>query len=443
MKHDDFLKQVNRELDGLSLPMSEKLKAEPISVKTEVLPVRKRTLKRRLISIGAGALAAGVALVCVLVNLPPVAEAGSVACVRMDINPSVTLVLDEEGKVSRIVSLNADGDTLISDETFVAEVVGQSVENAAKKMAERAAKSGYVDLYANGENGEYNQIQLSFEGVTDLPQEEVERVKNALIDFFKEKGVYVYVRASQSLLEGGVSAFNEWQERPSSFFEYTKTQSGAEGAREAAEGAVYEYTKDILLSSIEKYELFAKIAENNTLIEEKAGVGYWILSAAQRESEELSALALETARLLGKAYAIYGEDYRSVGSITGAVNAAAFEAYSSLYVQPLADEVEALRSYAEGDASIRDFTASEVIEFATLAAASGYGAELLDSLQAMLSFMISDAVTEVEEFVESAEIFLEDWSAAIFERHSTAFDLPRNAIGDEEYEAFLEKIQKN
>ena len=35
MKNDDFLKQLNRELDGLSLPMSEKLKAEPISVKTE------------------------------------------------------------------------------------------------------------------------------------------------------------------------------------------------------------------------------------------------------------------------------------------------------------------------------------------------------------------------------------------------------------------------
>lgn len=444
MKQDDFLKQIHRELDGLSLPMSEKLKAEPISVKSEEISLRKRAWKRRFLSIGAGALAASVALVCVLVNLPPpAAETESLACMRMDINPSVTLVLDKEGKVSRVVSLNADGDTLVCDEAFVAEMIGQTATVAAKKLAERAAKSGYVNLHANGENGEYNQIDVRFEGVNDLPQEAVDGVKNALVDFFKEKGVYVYVQASKGLLEGGLSTFNEWQQRPSSFFEYTKAQSGETGAREAAEGAVYEYTKDILFSSMEKYELIAKIDGNDTLIEEKAGVGYWTLSVAQRESEELSSLCLETARLLETLYAVYGEDYRAVGSITGAMNAAAFKGYCSLYLQPLEDEAEALRSYASGEASVGDFTMSEVIDFVTLATASGYGADLLEGLQSMLSFLISDAVTEVESFVQSAEIFLGDWSTALYERYSAAFDLERETIGDEEYEAFLTTIQKN
>ena len=444
MKNDDFLKQLNRELDGLSLPMSEKLKAEPISVKTEETPLKTRVWKRRFLSIGAGALAAGVALVCVLVNLPsPATNENTLACMRVDINPSVTVLFDKEGKVSRVVSLNADGDTLVCDEAFVGEMIGATAIDAAKKLAERAAKSGYVKLHLGGENGEYNQIDVRFEGLNGLPNEEVDGVKTALVDYFKEKGVYVYVQASKGVLDGGVSAFNEWQQRPSSFFEYTKAQSGETGAREAAEGAVYEYTKDILLSSMEKYELALQIEENNASIERLSGASYWTLSTAQRESAELSSLCLETERLLETLYTVYREDYRSVGFLAGMANATKFQGYCSLYLRPLEDEMTALESYATGETSIGDFTMSAIIDFVTLATASGYGAELMEGLQSMLSFLISDAVEEVESFVESAELFLSDWSSALYERYSAAFDEERQAIGDEEYEAFLAAIQKN
>ena len=444
MKNDDFLKRINRELDGLSLPMSKQLKEEPIAVRNPSTTCREKTsLRRRWVSIGAGALAASIALICVLVNLPSPAGTEAVARMQMDINPSVSFVLDNEGKVLRVVSLNPDGDTLISDERFVGEVVGKTAADAAKTLAERAARSGYLDLFADGNCGKYNEIQLSFEGIDGMVAEQTDGVKNSLVDFFKEKGIYVYVQTSQTEVEGGEAALKGWQQRPTSFFEYRKAQSQDTGAKDAAKEMVYDYTKDILLSSIEKYELVARIEKNDNLLSQTAGVGYWLLSDAQRESEELSGLCAETSRLLEKLYAIYGEDYREVGLVAGMISSVAFEGYCSLYVEPLADEVEMLRSYAEGEGTVAEFGAEEVIDFVTLAAASGYGVELLDGLQSLLSCLLSDAITEIESFVSSTQTFLGNWATVRMERYSSVFDMERAVIDDGAYQAFLEKIEKN
>ena len=77
-----------------------------------------------------------------------------------------------------------------------------------------------------------------------------------------------------------------------------------------------------------------------------------------------------------------------------------------------------LRSYAEGEGTVAEFGAEEVIDFVTLAAASGYGVELLDGLQSFLSCLLSDAITEIESFVSSTQTFLGNWATVRMERYS-------------------------
>jgi hypothetical protein len=50
---------------------------------------------------------------------------------------------------------------------------------------------------------------------------------------------------------------------------------------------------------------------------------------------------------------------------------------------------------------------------------------------------------EVEVQLQSASVWLKDWGRELFDKHSTLFDGARQAISAADYQAFLEKIEKN
>ena len=56
--------------------------------------------------------------------------------------PSLALTLDENYRVKKAVSRNADADTFLNDEAFAASLIGVSAEEAALLVAERAAQTG-------------------------------------------------------------------------------------------------------------------------------------------------------------------------------------------------------------------------------------------------------------------------------------------------------------
>lgn len=71
------------------------------------------------------------------------AKAGeAVSYVGIDVNPSVSLVLDKDNKVLSVVAENEDAQVLLYGE---ASLVGLDAENAAKKIAELAVELGYLN----------------------------------------------------------------------------------------------------------------------------------------------------------------------------------------------------------------------------------------------------------------------------------------------------------
>ena len=128
MKESDFFKQLNRELQDAAPPLSERLKEEPIcsALREKSGDGRDsrtrgktawRVSKKRLTAILASA--AALILVCIVgltaFFLGPSVSPTVYACMYIDINPSLALTLDENYNVRKVVSRNADADTLIRE----------------------------------------------------------------------------------------------------------------------------------------------------------------------------------------------------------------------------------------------------------------------------------------------------------------------------------------
>ena len=142
MKQSDFFEKLNRELENAVPPMSERLKDEPICthkdepVRTQAEADTAERAKKAPVSAGTnpspaggnrkrkrarlwgavGAVAAAVLIVCsaVLGALSTRPVSPRYACMYIDINPSLALTLDENYRVKKAVSRNADADTFLT-----------------------------------------------------------------------------------------------------------------------------------------------------------------------------------------------------------------------------------------------------------------------------------------------------------------------------------------
>ena len=76
-------------------------------------------------------------------------ETGAVSYVGIDVNPSVSLLLDKNDKVVSVVAENEDAQVLLYGE---ASLVGMDAEDAAKKIAELSVELGYLNEDNKGVN---------------------------------------------------------------------------------------------------------------------------------------------------------------------------------------------------------------------------------------------------------------------------------------------------
>ena len=92
------------------------------------------------------------------------AKAAGVSYVGIDVNPSITLVLDKNEKVVSVTLENEDAQILMHGE---ASLVGLDAEKAAKKIAELCVELGYLDETNAG-------VSLSVEGKEGKLQSKIE-----------------------------------------------------------------------------------------------------------------------------------------------------------------------------------------------------------------------------------------------------------------------------
>lgn len=76
-------------------------------------------------------------------------ETGAVSYVGIDVNPSVSLLLDKNDKVLSVVAENEDAQVLLYGES---SLVGMDAEDAAKKIAELSVELGYLNEDNKGVN---------------------------------------------------------------------------------------------------------------------------------------------------------------------------------------------------------------------------------------------------------------------------------------------------
>ena len=84
-------------------------------------------------------------------------QASAESMVSIDVNPSVSLVLDQNDKVLSVIAENEDAQVMIYETDFK----GMSVENATKKLADLAVKYGYISEENRG-------VSVTAQGGVDL-----------------------------------------------------------------------------------------------------------------------------------------------------------------------------------------------------------------------------------------------------------------------------------
>lgn len=451
MARKDFFKQLDGELDRLTPPLSETLKAEPIvsaSPEREPVPAYEAvpaaagaggrtggffgTARGRVLAIVlAGVLLCGLVLGVLFAALPR----GGVSVLRLDINPSVGLILDGSQKVTGVASFNADGDTvLLSDESFFDSLLGSSAGEAAIAVTDRAAQTGYIDVTDTGSAERYNRVTLTLTG-EDVSAADAERLAAAVTEHARGLGIYLY--AEPAAEEEDVSAkAEEYSAERALYYE----RIGEADALEAyAESAAYEYAALLLSDALGRYDLYGRIQSLNEQIANACGgtlnllydtASYWYWRGREDASEEVAALCGQTEQALTQMQRRFGLQWDSYF---------AFEtAYGAYMLTVNEADVEELRALLAEGIGAETFGGTENLAL-RLKYYNFVGSDLLQTIFAELFDGVTDTLETLFGTVTS---LAESRAQALYLRYSALFSLPREAIGDAEYAAFLARIGK-
>lgn len=102
--------------------------------------------------------------------------------VMVDINPSITFIIDEDGKVDSFVLNNEDAEIVAVD----LELIGLEVEDALELYLDAAIEAGYIDVDA-----ENNAIFVTTDEDEDEEDEDSinERIRGRAEQFMQERGI--------------------------------------------------------------------------------------------------------------------------------------------------------------------------------------------------------------------------------------------------------------
>ncbi len=210
MKNKDIEKQLSRSLSQGKQDVWQSIqqKLPDTSVKEQVLVTNTGEAtaydnrRRAKIITLAGALAAAIAIVIALTFiLRPLIGGGSSplpitfdggACFYVDINPSVQVTLDTEGKVTAVHPLNDDAQVMLAEHKK--QLVGKTAEEVAVEIWRLAYNTGYISPTRKN-NAVLISGALSDENSTENLNK---KLKNKLLKEISANGVYCAVITGKS-----------------------------------------------------------------------------------------------------------------------------------------------------------------------------------------------------------------------------------------------------
>lgn len=253
--------------------MSERLKDEIIQTSADRLPAscdtrtttskRKPSLRFVKIFTAAASIILSFIMLFSLFGRNIFLRGEEFAVMQIDINPSLALTLDEDYRVKKVTSRNEDGDVLLQDKTFAESLQDKSAEEAARLIAERAAATGYIRISDKGTAEKYNKITVSLFNNRENASKEAQGIQNELVEFFNDKGVYVYIETFSEKTPEAETLTNKYDTLPTLWYDFKTESADIAALTSLAEKTVYDYAADLLKDALAKYDLLNEIGRIN------------------------------------------------------------------------------------------------------------------------------------------------------------------------------------
>lgn len=421
-------KKLDRELDGFVRNMP----SEFAPAGQEAAPAKSGN--RRTFRIVAAATACTLLLAVllpVLLVLAPFANTGGV--ILMEINPAVRLYTDENGAVTAVYSENAEGDILLSDETFAASLRGIPAADAAEKLAGRALAAGFVH--------EDSAVRFTVAADKNSSAEELRSaLESSVSSYFCGKGLFVPVLGRTAEL----SAFGEGNAReqaenargtPVTVTEREAAATEPGDVEESYRDSLLRYTREVTdcvyRTARGKKAALAEIDKLNEDIVAHADNeyhrSYWFLAELPNflPTESLAALMERMEQKLADYEARYGQ------TLDGMTFWALHSFYKSFDLAALKEGMDDLLSLIEYFTDIFDPSV-----FINIIA----GDDALAQAVTALFDGIGTLPETVEGYVESAlEMLRRETAMALFENRAEA-EKQRPALSYEEYRQKMQEL---
>ncbi|MCK9575064.1 MAG: hypothetical protein WCX32_00230 [Clostridia bacterium] len=202
--------------------------------------------------------------------------------VVIDINPSIEFVINRNGIVTNVNSLNEEGEIIIQGETFV----DMTIEDATEKVIELALALGYLD--PNATETDPNALMVTAYNGSIITKNRIRsRVENRLNNYFSENGIWGVVLSAEDIEDIMVEA------------ESYNLSVGKYRLIKSIQNATSEYTFTVL-ASMTVEELMNLVQSKVSLADERTAIidRITILEAIETPTEaESTELLIITARL--------------------------------------------------------------------------------------------------------------------------------------------------
>lgn len=196
---------------------------------------------------------------------------GELSRVQIDVNPSIELMVDEDGKVISVSALNDDGSIIIAGEA----IVNKTVEEATEIIVQVCTETGYI---VKGEvTASDNNVKISVSGDSDYAKELAAKVKDTAKEYLEKSGVKANVEqvnamAVTELRKLVLNNSTYTEEEVNAMDEKALLQALAVGRIETAELATEEMKK--IYFEAKAYEIAFTEKEAFTNVIKNAGVLY-------------------------------------------------------------------------------------------------------------------------------------------------------------------------
>lgn len=173
------------EIDEKVKPLCKEVVDAPIMLSANQQKMKKAS-KSGIFGAITGTIALGLATVACILLIPGAPSATPAYAFTLEINPQAVFSVDSEGKVTSVVALNEDADTVLANDSVVDTIIGVDAKEAAQIFVDYSAKLGFLDLSADG------AIKLS-----STDENKLADIGSKVENYFKAKGSFCAVVKEQ------------------------------------------------------------------------------------------------------------------------------------------------------------------------------------------------------------------------------------------------------